>query len=802
MRDWIHELLVASRSLRRTPQLAAGLTLVVALGIGGGTALFAVLDAAVLHPVPYPRPEQLVSVLASHPQRGVTGVSMTPADFLALRREAAATAGGPFAALGAYVPFGAVEMAGGEDPQRLTRALVSAGLFDALELEPEIGRRFTADEYVTSAAGVVMVSHRLWQGRLAGDRDVVGRRLVLDGIPHSVVGVLPRRLRLPGSDPDVVLPLVFAVDAARDRSSGYLGGVGRLRDDVSPAAAGAAVARIAAAIARELPAEDADLGFEVMPLGDLHARPGRGALAALLAAAALVLVIACVNVASLQLVRGLARRQEIEVRRALGATRGRVARALALEVAWIAAAGGALGLLLAHLGLRMVVDPSGIYLPANLQPQLGGRALLVACTLSIATALLAGVVPAWHSGSDATWSRSAGRSTASRRVARLQSTLVVAETVLAFVLLVAAGVLVRAYLSLGDVESGFQADGVLAFDLTLPASRYPEPAHVDAFHASLLARLSALPGVTRAGAAKEVPPAAPWSYQATVEGGARPPVQAGWELTTPGFFGALGTAVLAGRLPDGSRAAPREAVLNRSAARHLLGEADPLGARVRFNGDSYEVVAVVEDHRIAGQAALPIVYLPSAASSVPLSMRRTMSYVLRSDGDPAALAGAVRAAVRGLDRQLPLADLAPLDERLSKATAFSQPRFNARLLALLAAYGLALAALGIYATVAFMLRSSRRELAIRLALGARPQAVAARLLARALALAGGGAVLGTMAATGTAQLLRARIGGLEAPPASLMAAVGAVVLAAAVLASLRPAVRAARVDPQAVLRED
>ena len=431
----------AFRLFRRFPGFIAAVVLTLGLGIGATTTMWSVVDSVLLHPVPYPQPERLLSVLGLRPERGAERISLTAADFLALRE-----GNRSFSALGAFVPFGSLDLTSDGEPVRLARHLVSQGLLEALQIRPEVGRLFTAEEYRLRGARVALHSHKLWQSRFGGDPRITGRGLLLGGERYQVAGVLPREFRLPGGDPDLVLPLVFQPTDGTDRDSAYLGAVGRLRSGVSLAQAQADLNGLARGLAARFPATNRGLEVSLLTLPESFGRPARTALWVIFAAVGFLLLIACVNVANLHLVRSLAREPELELRVALGATTPRLFLHLLAENLLLGLLGGALGLLLAEVGLRLLPDPRGIYLPASLSIEVGTRAIAVTALVTLAGALLSGLLPAWR----ATAGRRTGSiglgargGTASPHHERLQRGLVVAEIALAFILLLGAGLLAR-----------------------------------------------------------------------------------------------------------------------------------------------------------------------------------------------------------------------------------------------------------------------------------------------------------------------------------------------------------------------
>jgi putative ABC transport system permease protein len=795
MKNWLSELRQATSRLRRNPSFTVPALLLLAVGVAATTALFAVLDAAVLRPVAYPEPQRLVSVLANRPSRGLERVSLSPADFLRLR-----AASRSFAVFGAYVPFGTVDWTGGGDASRLDRFLVSEGLLEALRPELSAGRSLQAGDYAAGAPPVALVSHRLAQGRLGGPAAAVGTELALDGLPHTVVGVLPADLRLPGGDPDLVLPLVLPAGAAEDFSSAYLGGVGRLRDDATLADATAELAVLAAsAPARD--GEPADLTFDVRTLGELYTLKARLPLTVLFTAVLLLLALAAANLASLQLVRGLARQGELAIRSALGASGRHLAAPVIAEQAVLATAGTLVAVPLAMAILRLMPDPRGVFLPASLALRLDARALAF-CAMATAVVVVASGLAA---GARATGRPIAGtlRAASTGRPERVLAGLVVAEVALAFVLLFGGGILGDALRRLSAEPSGLAPGRVLTVELSLPASRYPTPEAVEVAYGRLMDDVASLPGVAAAGLAREVPPSSSWSYEPEVVGEQLPAgAGADWLLVSPGYFEAMGTPLVEGRGFEAGDRRDRQpvAVVNEAFVRELLGGRPALERQLGFNGDTWEIVGVAADQQAPGVEVEPTVYLAYSQSTVPPDMVRARTLVLSTGGDPAALGSAVGGAVRRLDPELPWRSK-PLSERLAAAGPVARSRLQAAVLGTFAAVSLLLAVVGVHGVLAFVARRRSREIGIRMALGATARSVVRLVVGRGALLTTLGVFAGALAAPAVADLL----GRLPDAPATadwrLVALTGGALLAAGLLAALVPAWRASRQDPVAVLRE-
>ena len=787
----------ALRALSGHPGYTAAAVLTLALGIGANTAIFSVVDAVLLRPLPFPEPDRLIDVLAVRSGADTDRVAISPADFLAWR-----SAGRVFQDLGAYVPFGTLDWTGGAEPVRLSRHLVSEGLLAALGVRPDHGRLFVGEEYRQGRQRVALLSHRLWRTRFGADPGAVGRSLTLGGEVYEVVGVLPRDFRIRGGEPDLLLPLAFGPEAAADRESSYLGAIGRLRPGISLERA----RREMDALGRQLPEEDR-VRASLVPLHDVLAGPARAALLVLFGAVAFVLLIACANVAGLQLVRAASRQPEIVLRSALGADRRRLARQLLAESGVLAVLGGAGGVLLAILALRLLPDVRGIYLPRDVEVGVDLRVLGFTLLLTLLAALVSGLAPALRgSRADlrgAFQAGSAGSQDGGRT--RLQDSFVVAEIALALVLLAGAGLMLRSFVRLMGEDPGFEPRQVLTLEIELPAARYPEAAQAAAFYDELVARIARLPGVTAAGAVKELPPDTPWGFQPVLVGQEEPEEEsAGWELVTPGYFAAMGTPVLRGwafssRDREGSRPVT---VINESAVRRFFATGDPIGQRMRFNGVWHEVVGVVRDQKVPGEAAggSPVFYFAHAQLAVPPDYLRSMAVAVRTEGDPLAQAAAVRRTLWSLDADLPAAELQPLERRLAGGLFFARSHFNTVLLVLFAGLALLLAMIGIAGLLSYRVSRRTRELGIRMALGAQRFDLLRQVMAHGLALTVLGLVLGLAGAVSLTRVLASLLYGLGTLDPLTLGAVVLLLATAASLACYLPARRASRLEPVTALR--
>lgn len=789
----------AIRSLLRAPGFSAAVVVTLALGLGANAALFAVVNRILLRPLPYPDPGQLVMVGETRDGfRGMPGPASVPM-FLAWQRESRT-----IARLAAYRPWGFV-LTGAGEPERLIGARVSADLFPLLGVAPLLGRTFTPEDDVFGRPRVVVVSETLWQRRLGSDPDLARRPLVLNGVAHTVVGVLPRGFSLPEADVWVPLaPEPFTLTQPGNRA---LSVVGRLKDRSTPAQAAAEVNGIAGRLAVPAAGADATWGAGAVSLRDYLVGPARPTLLIAWGAVGLVLLIACANTASLMLARATARRQEIAICRALGAPRSHLVWRVLAESLVLALAGGLLGLPLAGGLLRVVVSLAPPGLSGLDGVGLDVPLLLFTGGLSVATAILFGSLPAARSSrADLSGDLRAGTRVAS--VGAGHHLAVSGQVGLTIVVLVGAGLLVRSFVRVLSIDPGIRVDRVLTLSVSLPDAKYSDPRRRTDFFKQLIERTAALPGVESSGFVSHTPLAgAPLTADVAVENrpGMRPveTILASCSVIGGEWFRTLGIPLVRGRsfTDRDAMGTPPVVVINARLAARLWPNADPLGQRLVVGGTlgadrtPREIVGVVGDVRAALEAGPPDqVYLPHAQNPWP-----TMTFMVRTAGEPSQWADQVRAAVYAGDPDQAVYNLRPFDAIVARAVATR--RFQVFLLSLFAAIALVLAATGVYSVVSYGVRQRRQEVGVRLALGARATdvlllAVRDSLRWAAAGVAGGG-VLAFFAARSLAGVL------YEVAPTDLLtfAGAGAAATLVVLLGSAVAARAALRVDPLVALRD-
>ncbi len=774
----VDDVRLAMRSLRRSPGFLAVALVTMAVGIGVSTALFSVVDGVLLRPLPYPHPERLVALYTTNALRHTrTGVVSYP-EFSQWRAQSRS-----FEAMAAYRAAGVV--IGGPEPQHVPAARVTAAFFDVLGIPAARGQVF-GPESDERPEKVAVLTHGFWQRRFGGDESVVGRTFIVDGDPFTVVAVLPLSFRPPSSarDAQVFLPLSGDGPALLSGGTRYLDVVGRLRAESSIAQALGELDTIARRLEQQWPDSNAGRGVHVRPLHEATVEDARAPLVVLFVAVTFLLLIAATNVAHLLLPRALARRHEVAVRVALGASRLRVARQVLTEIVVLWLLGAAAGVTLAAWLVKLLVAFAPVRVPRLAEVVVDGRVLLFGVVSALLSGVAFGLLPA------------------------LQATRV--QPALAIVLLVGAGLVVESLRHLVAEPPGFDPDGVLTAELSLPAKRYPTPRSRARFYAALTGQLGTLPGVS--GVAVVTP--LPFSNDAittrvNVPGRNEAPADAprsAYAAATPEYFRIMRIPLRRGRLLTGgdTREAPPVAVVNEAFAARVFPGEDAIGRTLRIGvhadeGDpeTFQIVGVVGDVHSGGlhRAPEPQVYVPQAQHTWGWG-----AVAVRTSGEPAALAASVRGEVRRLDPELALIATSTMRERLSESLA--PPRFVATLLSVFAAVAAALAGIGLYGVLATIVVQRTGEIGVRMALGASVGDVLRLVIGEAARMAGIGIVAGVAAAIGLTRLMASLLFGVGPRDPRTFIAVAASLFAIALAAALVPAWRAARIDPAACLRRE
>jgi len=804
--DLVRDFRYAARSLARSPGFTVVAVAVLALGIGATSAIFSLVSAVWLKPLPFADAERIVTLWVDLTRvGGPETVNIAPANFVDWQERSHS-----FESMSALEPMDFNLTGDGGEPERLAGLRASPNLFETIGLMPILGRTFTADD---DANDPVVISEGFWLRRLGGDPAAVGRTITLDGSPHLVVGVVPRDFRFPNGEVDVFVPTVWAPDMLARSTSYVWWSVAKLRDGVSVQAAAAELSSVAASLERDFPNTGRGAAASIVPLQEQLSVGFTPTLRALLGAVALVLLIACANVANLMLARSTTRQKELAIRKALGAARGRVLRQLLTESALLAAISVAIGLgvALACLGYLARLLPNT--LPASTALSLDFRVLAFTAATALGTVLLFGAGPAFVAARrdfGAAFGRAVGAHGATMR--RLRTALIVAEIALTVVLLAGAGLLLRSYAAVLAVDPGFKAEGLLLAETVLPIPRYPDAPDRDAFYKRVLENVRALPGVESAGYTNY----APLMFMGgralvLVEGRPRPEGSAiaqnivANRSASPGYFETLGVPLVRGRLFDDRdvRDGARVAVINETMARRHWPDQDPIGQRFSVGapgGGPTTVVGVVADVRQMGLAvpADPELFLPLDQTSIPFMWPRQM--VVRTAGDPLALAPALRRAVWAVDPTQPVSSLRAMSEVLDAQLANRDMQLT--LTGTFAVLALLLAAVGLYGVLSYTVSQSTNEIGLRMALGAQQKTVVGTVVRSALTTTVVGIGLGLLAASVLTSVIDSFLYGVRPTDPATAATVAGVLLLVAGLAALIPAVRAAGVNPMTALRAE
>ncbi|HXI29713.1 MAG TPA: ABC transporter permease [Vicinamibacterales bacterium] len=797
------------RSARRAPGFAITAILLLTLGIGATTAAFSVTDFVLIRPLPFREPDRLVMLLETTP--GYAGMELSAPNYRDWK--AAATS---FDSLAVYGTI-AVTMTGGPEPRRLSGTAASVDLLPTLGITPIVGRSFTADDERQAAPGVVLLSYRLWQTEFGGDADIVGRTLVFDNTPFTVVGVMPREFHFPGPDALFWVPKRFTELDYQDsqRTNNMYYAVGRLKSGVPIERAQTEMSLIAAQLERQHPKENKDTGALVYPLRDEVSQRSRLLLLALSGAAGCVLLIACANLASLLLARALGRRRELAVRSAIGAGRERLIRQLTTESLVLALVGGGLGIVVAVAAVPLLAQLVPAGLPIASTPTVDLRVLAVAAALTVVTGIVFGMAPVLRaSGSPDLDGLREGSRAGGGQKERLRSALVIAEIAASIVLLVSAGLLIRALLTVQGVDPGFHAEGVLTLRTELPLPDYRRVVTREAYYTRVVQEARALPGVTSAAFISFMP-------MSTFRGGMWPVSVKGdadeasgvrtannvaaIRYVTPGLFKTLGTPLTRGRdIAEGDTAdRPFVAVVSESFVKRYFPDQDPIGRHFTFAFADREVVGVAADVRFRGleRTSEPQVYLSSQqVSDGAITFYAPKALAIRTTGDPAKLAPAVRDIIRRIDPKLPITDLQTLTDMVDLETA--SRAVQVRVLAAFAAIAFVLAAVGIHGLLSFAVSQRTAEIGVRMALGAQRRDILSMVLSRGVMLAAAGVVPGVFLAYAAGRSMEAILAGVHpADVVTLASAVGLSVLMT-LLGTLAPTLRAVRINPITALRAE
>jgi putative ABC transport system permease protein len=797
------DLRFAVRSLIKRPGFTIVAVTTLALGIGANAAIFSVVNAVLLRPLPYADVDRLVRVRGSNALTRQPG-NLSPMDFFDLQARTRR-----FDRLAAYNNYADATLTGAGEPERVAGTRVTADFFSVLHITPLAGRDFRPDDDQPGSPAVAILNHGFWARRFASDRSIVGRTVQFNSVPTTIVGVLPASFRHPfpenARQPDVFVP--FRLDRKENNRGGhYLQAIGLLKPGASFADGQTDLAMIAGDLEREYPNSNTGRTVVLERLLDSMVGGTRPALLILLGAVAFVLLIACANLANLLLARSASRRKEIAVRQALGASRVQLVRQFLIESVVLAFAGGGLGLLIATVAVRVVATLGADRIPRGDTLSIDANVLLFAFALSIVTGLVFGVGPALHAArSDAHDGLSeGGRSGDGQIHQRTQQTLVACEMAMALMLLVCAGLLLKSFLRLQSVDPGFRADQVLTLRTSLPIARYPEGDEIP-FYTHVEERLAALPTVRRVGAINILPLTSNYSCDGfDIEG--RPPAPPSQQpcaedrSITPGYFDAMGIPLLRGRAftERDTEQSPHVAIVSDDMAKRFWPNQDPIGARIVRPGDPRTIVGIVAGVKHFGldRDAPFEMYTPHAQQP----SYHSMTLVIRTSAAAASLMPLVQRELWSIDRDVPISGVETMDRIVADST--TEPRFRTMLVGAFAALAVVLSIIGVAGVIAYAVSRRTREIGLRVALGATQRQVVTMMIARGFVPTMIGVGVGLAGALAVTRLLSGLLFGVATTDATVFAEASAILAVAALAATYVPARRATAIDPMIALRAD
>jgi len=791
------DLRYGARLLAKRPGFTAVAVLTLALGIGANSAIFSVVNAVLLRPLPFKEPDRLIRIWETFYPSGWGSVSVPNLKDWREQNDV-------FTGIAAFQTSSFV-LQNGDYPERIAAASVSADFFDVLGVPPQSGRFFVEGEDQPGRQQVVVLSDQLWKRSFGADPNVIGQSLSLSAEKYTVVGIMPPGFRYPSRLTELWVPLVPPASQAANRGNHWLQVLGRLKPGLTIDQAREQMTTIASRLEQQYPDAQARRSVRLLPLQEETVRNVRPALLLMLGAVAFVLLIACTNVANLLLARATGRGREIAIRSALGAARGTLIRQFLTESVLLSALGGIVGLVLAKWGLDVLVALAANSLPRANEVALDGRVLGFTLLLSMITGVVFGLAPAIQASKTDVQKALKEGGSAGGGLERnwLRSLLVVLEVTAALVLLVGAGLLIRSFMRLQDTESGLRPDNVLTLSLALPQAKYDTPQKVNSFYQQLVSRISALPGVQACGAINMLP-LQQWGTNGPIEIEGEPPYPAGqapiaeYRAASPDYFRALGIPLIAGRFfnDQDRESATVNIIVNKTLADRHFPNQDPIGKRLKAGSPDYAtIVGVVGDVKQSGltQAARAELFWCSLQAT-----RSAMSLVVRAASEPTSLTSAVRGEVQALDRDLPIHNVKTMETVISES--ISDHRLNMLLLGIFAGVALILSVIGIYSVMSYTTTQSTREIGIRMALGAQPSDVLKLIIGHGAVLSLIGVAIGLVAAFGLTQLMGTLLYGVTATDPLTFASVPVVLMAVSLVACYVPARRAIKIDPMIALR--
>jgi putative ABC transport system permease protein len=779
--------------------------LALALGIGANTAIFSVVNAVLLSPLPYQHPERLVWIWETNPGGDIKTEPASMPNFNDWRTQSQS-----FEEIAGF-SNAAVTLTSEHEPERIPGSIITANFFSVLGVQPLMGRSFAAEENGPKGARVVILSHGLWQRRFGGNPNIVGQVITLNGNPYQVVGVMPQGFKNPlpsqRNAAELWIPIALDFDPTLRRSD-FLSVVGRLKPNVTLEQARAEMNTIASRLEQQYPDTNTGWSTILIPLRERIIGDVRPAMWVLVGVVGFLLLIACANVANLLLARSAARQQEIAVRRALGADRFRLIQQFLTESILLALAGGLLGSLLALWGVEFLVRLSPRNIPRLDEVHLNWKVFLFTLGISVLTGIIFGLIPALHSTNPNLTEalKEGGRSsTESVRGARLRNALVIAEIAIALVLLVGAGLMIKSFMRLQGVDPGFKPERILAVDLSLPAAKYKEPAQQVAFFDQLVGRVSQLPNVERVAATAALPFSGGAVLAFYVDGRPAPPPgrepDAEYRVVTPNYFETMGITLVRGSVFNEQHTsnAPGVAVINETLARKYFAGEDPIGKRINFGDPAKSpwrtVIGIVRDIRQQSLDTEPYAQVYSPYAQFP---SRSMTLVARTSSDPPGLVPSIRNELSAMDKDQPLYNVRTMAQVMSESIA--RERFSMLLIAIFAGVGLVLASVGIYGVMSYTVAQRTHEIGVRMALGASASDVLKMVVRQGMILALAGTGLGLVAAVLLTRLISSLLFSVSATDPATYVLISLLLILVALVACFIPARRATRVDPMVALR--
>ena len=810
----LQDLRYGLRLLEKSPAITVNAICTLALAIGANTAMFSVVNSVLLRPLRFASPERLVMIWETNPHEGHRPDRVAWRDIPYWREQSTA-----FEEIGTFSMVTETFL-GEAEAQRIVGCRVTSSLFRALRLRPQLGRLFLPEEDIRGSRPVVILSDGFWRRAFGADPNVVGKSIRLS-VSYTIVGVMPPEARFPSKaitpgwgflsgEADLFEPLLLSPNGVLGSEHTQLV-IARLKPGRSTESADAEMKLVAHQLETRFPDSNRGWGASVTPLLDQVVNEARPALLIFAGAVTFILLIACANVASLLLVRNSARQKELAIRRAMGAAESRILRQLLTESMLVGLAGGALGLLLAYAAVHALVAIGPESLPRLEEIRVDWRALAFTVAVSISTGLASGLIPAWQTRKSAPFDvlKSEGRGAAgSRGRNRAQQWLVIAEIAMSMLLLTGAGLLLRSYLRLQQVDPGFRAERVLSLQLTAPGSKYPKAEQISAFFERVSQRIGALPGVKSVGGISAPPLTAladtfPLAIEERPETLATPRTMVGLYGVTPGYFATMGIPLERGRLVSETdkRGTILIAIISHSVAQRFWPGQDPLGKRIRVEvgreNPWMTIAGIVGDVRFKSLDAPPTLAIYHAESQ---QSWRPMAFAVRTEGPPAMLISAVRREIAAMDREQPVYNLIPLETVLGNSIA--KPRFQALLILCFAGLALSLAVVGAYGVMSYSVSQRTQEIGVRMALGASRAEVLRMILRQGLSIALAGCAVGLAGALAFGRVIASFLFQTAPTDPGVLGCIALLLICATALASFIPARRATRIDPMAALREN